>query len=267
MNMAVLLVTFRESFEGFLLIAIFASLFIKAENKKAVISVFIGAGLAIPASLLFSMVAESIYSSFDGMGQDYLQAGVFLFASALIASVVLMLGQCSSESICDNASKYNDKWGLVGVGFISFIMVFREGAELVLFLGALLLKGGGADSDIYYGLAGLLIALLVSGGVFLLGLKINMALFFKVTSLLLIFLAGGMASAGVAKLIEIDILPAIVYEIWNSNWLLNENHFPGNFLSAFLGYNANPSLLEAIVYLLIVSGLFYGHTIKSRKAS
>jgi len=89
------------------------------------------------------------------------------------------------------------KLGLVSFAFIA---VFREGLETVLFLTPFLV------TDVVATLAGLFLGLLtslaVAFGIFRAGMKIDLRRFFYFTSILLVFLAGGLAGYAVHELIE-----------------------------------------------------------------
>ncbi len=45
------------------------------------------------------------------------------------------------------------------------------------------------------------------------------------------------------------LIPTMVSQVWDTNWLLDENSPAGSVLKAVLGYNANPSLLEVASYV------------------
>jgi high-affinity iron transporter len=72
--------------------------------------------------------------------------------------------------------------------------------------------------------------------------------FFKVTSYALLFSAAGLVTSGVAKLIEMDILPSLVDPVWNTTWLLDSSHGAGAFFATLTGYRARPALTMVIAY-------------------
>ena len=91
----------------------------------------------------------------------------------------------------------------------------------------------------------------------------------KFTNLILILFAAGLITYGIHELIEAGVVNPIIQEVWNIKHILPES-FPdgnvatpewleviGSLLKALFGYNANPSLLEVIIYpsLLISIGL------------
>jgi high-affinity iron transporter len=72
----------------------------------------------------------------------------------------------------------------------------------------------------------------------------------------------------VHELQEAAVLPTVVEHVWDTNPVLDEGGVVGRFLTALLGYNGNPSLLEVVAYglYLIVIGaasLWPRHSMKT----
>ena len=141
------------------------------------------------------------------------------------------------------------------VGLIAFTGVFREGAETVLFLWGLTTQlqdltgwaalGGAA--------AGLVAAAILGWLVFQGGRRLSVQRFFGVTSVLIMFLAAGLFSAGVGRLQGIGLLPG-GDPLWDTSWLLDDHGGAGGFLAGLIGYRARPSVLEVVAYLIYLAG-------------
>jgi high-affinity iron transporter len=80
-------------------------------------------------------------------------------------------------------------------------------------------------------------------------LRLNLRVFFSVTSVLLLFFAAGLFSLAVHEFQEAGLLPLTVEHVWNLNPLLPEDSPLGEVLSALFGYNGDPSLLEVLAYV------------------
>ncbi len=83
---------------------------------------------------------------------------------------------------------------------------------------------------------------------------------------MLILFAAGLITYGIHEFIEAGIINPIIGEVWNIKHILPESFPDGNpatpeyleiigaLLKALFGYNANPALLEVIIYpILLVS--------------
>jgi len=82
--------------------------------------------------------------------------------------------------------------------------------------------------------------------------------FFKVTNLMIAFLAAGMAGQAVAYLVSADILPSWGDAIWNTSGILPESDWLGRALHALIGYSAQPSGLQCVVYAAVLAALILG---------
>jgi high-affinity iron transporter len=157
---------------------------------------------------------------------------------------------------------------LLSITILSFVIILREGIELVLLLtGATSIGSLDPPAVIVGSLIGLGLSLIIGILIFF-GVKtINLTVFFKVTNVILILFAAGLITYGVHELIEAGIVNPIIAEVWNIKHILPEN-FPddnpttpewleitGSLLKALFGYNANPSLLEIIIYPVLLSSI------------
>ncbi|GAH46094.1 unnamed protein product [marine sediment metagenome] len=156
------------------------------------------------------------------------------------------------------------------ISLLTFIIIIREGIELVLLLTGTASIGSINQTTIGIGsIIGIGISVII-GLLTFYGIKsIDLSKFFKATNLILILFAAGLVTYGIHEFIEAGIINPIIEEVWNIKHILPEA-FPdgnpatpewleivGSLLKALFGYNANPSLLEVIIYpsLLISIGL------------
>jgi high-affinity iron transporter len=86
---------------------------------------------------------------------------------------------------------------------------------------------------------------------------------------LLILFATGLVTYGIHEFIEAGVINPIINEVWNINLILPDS-FPdgnsttpefleiiGSLLKTLFGYNANPSLLEIIIYPTLLTLIGY----------
>jgi high-affinity iron transporter len=132
---------------------------------------------------------------------------------------------------------------------MAFLAVFREGVELALFLSAAVFLLDDLNT-LLGALAGLVASILVGMIIFLSSIQLNVRVFFRVTSAILLLFAAGLLAHGVHELQEAGIIPVIIEHVWDVNHLLDENSTAGLLLKTLVGYNGNPSLLEVLVYIL-----------------
>ena len=83
--------------------------------------------------------------------------------------------------------------------------------------------------------------------------KIPPRYLFSVTSMLIAFLAAGMASQCVAFLQRADILDLWSATLWDTSWLLAGNSLAGRVLHTLIGYDERPSILQAVAYIVTLA--------------
>lgn len=141
-----------------------------------------------------------------------------------------------------------------GLFILIVLAVLREGVETVIFFGALNYASGIS----FFGATLGVITAIAIGYLFFVGTrKVNLKKFFNITSILLILIASGLVAHGVHELQEASVIPYVIEEVWNTNYVLNEKGLIGSFFSGLFGYNANPSLLEVLFYLSYLTAIFY----------
>ena len=254
MNTGIFLVTFRESLEAAMVIGIVFTLLNERAETRAKVYVIFGLIAGLTGSLIFAAVSEQIYDLFDGMGQEVFNALILFFAASLITSFIFWVSNRAKQISTEIKQKIDQSLSsgqLAGIFFLVFFSVLREGIELVFFLGGLFVQNNSAISTASAfgsGLLGMVSASLLVLVLFKKFAQVNIKLFFQATTLLLLFVAAGMLASSAGVLISIDMLPALGYEAWNSEWLLSERSTVGGLFSVFFGYNSNPTLMEIMIY-------------------
>jgi high-affinity iron transporter len=99
------------------------------------------------------------------------------------------------------------------------------------------------------GLGGLAASAILGWGLFKTTLRLDLRRFFQVTGFLLLLFAAGLVAQGVHEFNEAGLIPTLREPIWDLSQVLGETTPAGSLLKALFGYNANPSLTEALAYV------------------
>ncbi len=264
--LASFIITFRESLEAALIVGIILAYLSRTHGKKYYNLVYLGVVSAVIASIISAFLFNSLAGGFTGRTEEIFEGIVMIFASLLITYMILwMLKQKhiarELQAKVDKEIHEKHKFGLF---FLTFINVFREGIETVIFLGAATTTSS-AENPFLGGLLGVIFAIVVGYLIFS-GIKsINIKTFFNVTSILLVLFAAGLFAHGIHELQEANVVPTVVEHVWDINPpqnidesypLLHEKGTIGSILTSLFGYNGNPSLIEVISYLFYLSTIF-----------
>ena len=260
---------FREALEAILVVIIIIMYLKNTEQNYYKKYVYIGVILAILSSILFALIFTALFGGFEGVLEEIFEGFTFIISGIFIITLVLWIsyeGPQMKEHLEGRIEDSIDKEKLISISILTYIIILREGIELVLLLtGATAVGSLNPDLVILGAIIGIVLALII-GILIYFGVKtINLSNFFKITNVVLIFFAAGLITYGVHELIEAGIVNPIISEVWNIKHILPET-FPddnsktpiwlevlGSLLKALFGYNANPSLLEIIIYPVLLT--------------
>jgi high-affinity iron transporter len=248
--LSALLITLREGLEAALIVGIVLSVLRRLGKTDRGGWVWAGVGAAIAVSALAALVFGRLGLVLAGRGEAIYEGIAMLLAAGVLTWMIFWMQResrqikTSLEQRTRQALSGHSGQMLFGIAFVA---VVREGLETALFLAAAALSAT-ASQTLLGALAGLGIAVLLGWSLYATGHRLNLRAFFGVTSLLLILFAAGLLAHGVHELQEAALLPALVEHLYDVNPWLDEKGVVGSLLVALLGYNGNPSLLEALVY-------------------
>lgn len=158
---------------------------------------------------------------------------------------------------------------LIGMVFLAFIAVLREGFETILFFSALLYSGQGVELE--SGLMGAALGLVASIALVWLLLRgtrrVPIGEFFRYTSLLILIIAAGLLSSAVNMLQAVEIAPIWISPLFDISHILDDQGDFGTFLRALFGYNASPTALQFGTWILYMgTALYLWHKSYAEKA-
>ncbi|AME22454.1 FTR1 family iron permease [Burkholderia sp. PAMC 26561] len=259
----VLFIVWRESVEALLVVGILYA-WLKngdADARRGIPYLWAGVVVGLLAAVALGAALVGFTEVLSGDAQDYFQTGMVLVACVLIVQMVLWMkhhGRSMKRDMEASLQKSKQDANWWGVTLLVALAIAREGSETVIFLYGLGFgQSGHVDSMQYLavviglGLAFLTFYLLQLGG------KIfSWRLFFRVTEIMLLFLAAGLFETGVDKLIDKEILPVVVNQVWNSSWLLDDSSTFGSLVATLTGYRAHPAGMNLIAYAVYWAVIF-----------
>ena len=272
--LASFLITFREALEAALIIGIIAAYVAKIGRKDLNRYINIGVIGALITSLTVAMIFKTVYGELSGAVEQLFEGAAALAAAIVLTYMIFWMANNSRQIKGEVQEKIDlsiSKGQVFGITALSFIAVFREGVETVLFLGTLAINDPlDTISGFILGLA----AVIVLSFIMFKGThRLDVGKFFRYTSFMLILFSAGLVATGVHEFNEAGIIPYGIEHFWDFNPPLNpdrtyplfhENGLIGGSLKALMGYNGNPSLTEVMAYIgyWIIIGTFVYRTYK-----
>ena len=246
------LITLREGLEAFLVVGILLSYLSKANLTRYHIWIYVGVVLGLISAFIMALFFQIIYSGFESaMAELYVKIFIMGFAVLVLTYMTLWMQQNSRQmkgSVEKKLQQAIGKGSVFALVFMAYLAILREGFETALFLGALYGDEMGMDV-LYGGVAGLVIAFIMSYALFKGMKQIPIKSFFKITSLLVLIISAGLLINMVGVMQDIELLPTFYAGVFDLNWLLNDSSDVGIFFKAMLGYTSAPSLIQITSYL------------------
>jgi high-affinity iron transporter len=247
---AATLITFREGLEAALIVGIVIGYLVKIGQGRRIRTAWAGVGTAVVLSALLAFGISAVGAELEGRAEQIFEGVTMFLAVGVLTWMIFWMRfqarflKVSLEKEVQTAATSGQTLALFGVAFVA---VFREGVETALFLSASAFAADGAGTLIG-ALLGLAIAATLGWLIYASTVRLNVRLFFNVTSVLLLFFAAGLLAYGVHEFQEASLLPMTIEHVWNINHILDEKSTLGEIMKALFGYNGNPSLLEVISY-------------------
>lgn len=218
-------VLLREGLEAILVVAAIIAYLVKSGHKDKIRHIYWGIAAGLVASGLVALLFTLLFNG-NGPQQEILEGVVALVAMLmLLYTSNWMLSKSSVESwnhyIQSRTVAAISQGSVISLALLSFLAVFREGAETVMFYQAIFAMAPGGTREIWAGFAAAAVVLVV---VFVLirftSVKIPIRPFFIITSLLMAVMVVIFAGGGVHALIEGDLVPATYLPgVPTSDWI------------------------------------------------
>ena len=223
-----LVVTLREGIEMFLIVAIAAAYLRKTGRDALLSAVWWGAGSAMVASVILGVWLAEVAV------QPFWEGVLALVAAALVISMVVYMLKAAKHMRADigakleSAAQRTGAGAWVGVFLFTLLMITREGMEFA-FVAASIAGQTGTGALLSGAFTGLLVAALLALAWMRYGHRVNLALFFQVTSIFLILFAMQLLLYAFHEFTEANALP-----IDNAYWhLATEDWAEGIYADIF----------------------------------
>jgi len=253
------IIVFREVLEAALIVTILLAATRGLPGRGRLIGSGLLAGLL--GACIVAMFAGVISGAFQGRGQELLNAGILFTAVLMLAWHNIWMSRHARELVAQ-LKKVGDRISEGGLPayFLTVatgLAVLREGAEVVLFMYGIAAGGGSGLAMLGGGFigmgAGVLAGILLYTGL----LRIPTQSLFRSTSWLILLLAAGLAASAAGYLTQAGILP---YQppLWNTEHILSERSLGGQLLHILVGYQARPTAIQLMFYLITLVSISLG---------
>src|SRR5215469_12399826 len=204
------IITLREGVEAALIVGITLAYLAKIGRNDLRRSVYAALGAAFVGSIGVAILVSRL-----NLNQDVVEGWVMLAAAFFVVTMIVFMmrtGRKLKGEIEGKLDSLATRGSRIGLFLFVFLMILREGVETVLILSAVTLNSTELLSFIGT-LAGVLVAI-GFGVMFVRGsVRINFQKFFRVTTVILFFVAAQLLVSGLHELSENGVLPSSKQEM------------------------------------------------------
>lgn len=248
------LIMLREGLEAALIVSLIASYLKRTQRGRWMGAMWAGVLLAAALCLALGIAINETTGEFPQKEQELFEGIIAVIAVVILSWMVFWMRKVSRnvkaqlEQAVDTAlaRKGSHGWALI---IMVFFAVAREGLESVFFLLAAFQQDVGIWPPIG-AMLGLASAVVLGFLLYWGGIRLNLAAFFKWTSLFILFVAAGLAAGAIRAFHEAGLwnhFQAIAFDL---SGVLTTHSLTGTLLEGIFGYQETPSVSEVCVWLL-----------------
>ena len=245
-------ITLREGVEASLIVGIIAAFLVKEGREDAMRQMWIGVAIAIVLCSAVGIGLDLVGEQLPQKQQEGLESVIGLIAVSAVTYMIVWMRRhargikAQLEGEAASALATGSTLALVGMAFLA---VLREGFETSVFLLAAFQDSTDTTAAGAGAVLGLVAALAIGLGLYRGGVRINLTRFFRVTGIVLVFVAAGLLASAAHTAHEAGWINGLQGQAIDLGWLVQPGTVSGSLLTGMLGLQPSPTVIEAILYL------------------
>ncbi len=246
-------IALREGVEASLIIGIIAAFLVKEGRRDAMRQMWAGVAVAVALCVAVAVALRVVGQDLPGRQQAGLETVIGLVAVCAVTYMIVWMRRhargikATLEGDAASALASGSTMALVAMAFLA---VLREGFETSVFLLAAFQDATDTTAAGAGAVLGLVAAVGIGLGLYRGGVRINLTRFFRITGLVLVFVAAGLLATAVHTAHEAGWLGGLQSHAIDLTWLVKPETISGSLLTGMLGLQPSPTIGETLVYVL-----------------
>ena len=267
-----LLIGLREGLEAALIVGILIAYLVKTGRRDVLPKVWAGVGIAVALSIGVGVILETGLGELEGAPEEILAGSLSILAAALVTWMVFWMAKTARNLKGNLEGDVERSLTGTGVGlmFVAFLAVAREGIETALFIWAAASATGESWLPLLGAVIGLGISIFLGYLIYRGALRLNLRKFFAWSGAFLIIIAASVLVYAVAEWQEAGLLPGEDNKAFDISSSYDVESWYGVLLHGTIGFTPSMSWLQIYVwvaYVGITLTLFLRQTLSTRSAS
>jgi high-affinity iron transporter len=246
-------ITLREGVEAALIVGIIAAFLVREGRGDAIRQMWIGVAIAIGLCAGVAIVLDVVGQDLPQRQQEGLETVIGLIAVSAVTYMIVWMRRnargikATLEGEAASALAAGSTMALVAMAFLA---VLREGFETSVFLLAAFQNATDTTAAGSGAVLGLVAAVAIGLGLYRGGVRLNLTRFFRITGLVLVFVAAGLLATALHTAHEAGWINGLQAQAVDLSWLVQPGTISGSLLTGMLGLQPTPTVIEAAAYLL-----------------
>ncbi len=251
--LATFVIGLREGLEAALIVGIIAAFLKQSGRPDALRKMWLGVVVAVVLCLAVGVVLQSVNSSLPQRQQEMLECVVAAIAVVMVSYMVLWMRKHSRSLKSDLQTAAG---GALAAGsatalvVMAFLAVFREGFETAVFLLAAFQSAVSPALAAAGALSGILIAVGLGYLIYRGGVKLNLSKFFRITGVVLVFVAAGLVMSTFRAAYEAGWLVVGQQHAVSLSLIARPGTVQESLLTGVLGIRSSMPVIEVVAYFL-----------------
>jgi high-affinity iron transporter len=246
------LIGLREGLEATLIVSIIGA-FLR-RNHKPMRPMLVGVALAVAISIAVGAGLEVVSAALPQRQQEMLETVIGAIAVVFVTTMIIWMNRNAFRmkgELEREAAQAINGGGALALAGMAFLAVLKEGFETAVFLlAAAQATHGSRWFAVLGGVAGIGVAIVIGIGLYLGSLKLNLARFFRITGVFLVFIAAGLVMSSLRTAHEagwITIGQQRAVDL--SPWIPTKSVL-GALITGMFGVPPDPRLVEVLGWFL-----------------
>jgi high-affinity iron transporter len=243
----------REGLEAALIVGIVAAFLAQEGRRDALRSMWIGVAVAVLVCVAVGVGLHVVGQELPEREQEAMETVIAAVAVGAVTFMIVWMRRharglkAELQSSAASALARGSTAALVGMAFFA---VIREGFETAVFLLAAFDASTNATAAGLGATFGVLLATAVGYGIYRGGVHLNLSRFFRATGAVLVLVAAGLVASALHTAHEVGWFNSLQDQALDLTWLVKPGTVTASLLTGMLGLQPQPTVGEAIGYLL-----------------
>jgi high-affinity iron transporter len=266
-------ITLREGVEASLIVGIIAAFLVKEGRRDALRQMWVGVAIAIVLCTAVGVGLNVLGEELPQREQEGLETIVGVIAVAMITYMIIWMTRHSraiKSELEGEAASALARGSAMALVAMAFLAVLREGFETSVFLLAAFQDATDTAAAGTGAVLGLLGAVVVGFGLYRGGVRINLSRFFRITGLVLVFVAAGLLATAAHTAWEAGWITSFQSQALDLSWLVEPGTVTESLLTGMLGLRSSMTVAEVVVYLVyaipMATFVLWPRAVKPRRA-